>query len=65
MTALANNLVFWIGLLVGLTALYVLPTTIAVIRNVEGIGLGTRCPWAVSHGYAHWGGLATKFVDDS
>jgi len=31
--------VFWIGLLVGLAALYVLPTTIAVVRHVENIAL--------------------------
>ncbi len=30
---------FWIGLLVGLAALYVLPTTIAVVRHVENIAL--------------------------
>jgi hypothetical protein len=39
MTALANSPVFWVGLLAGLAALYVLPTMIAVIRNVEKIGL--------------------------
>jgi hypothetical protein len=39
MTALANSPVFWIGLLAGLAALYVLPTTIAVIRQVEDIPL--------------------------
>jgi hypothetical protein len=39
MTALANSPVFWIGLLAGLTALYILPTMIAVIRNVETIAL--------------------------
>jgi hypothetical protein len=39
MTALANSPVFWIWLLVGLGALYVLPTMIAVIRNVENIAL--------------------------
>jgi hypothetical protein len=39
MTALANSPVFWIGLLVGLGALYVLPTMIAVIRHVENIAL--------------------------
>ena len=37
MTALANSPLFWTGLLVGLAALYVLPTTIAVIRHVEDI----------------------------
>lgn len=39
MTALANSSVFWIGLLAGLTALYVLPTMIAVIRHVESVAL--------------------------
>jgi hypothetical protein len=39
MTALANSLVFWTGLLGALAALYVLPTTIAVIRQVEDIPL--------------------------
>lgn len=39
MTALANSPVFWVGLLVGLAALYVLPIMIAVIRHVENIGL--------------------------
>ena len=39
MTALANSPVFWIGLLAGLGALYVLPTMIAVIRHVENIAL--------------------------
>ena len=39
MTVLANSPVFWIGLLAGLGALYVLPTMIAVIRHVENIAL--------------------------
>ena len=39
MTALANSPVFWIGLLAGLAALYILPTMIAVTRNVETIAL--------------------------
>ena len=39
MTALANSPLFWTGLLAGLAALYVLPTTIAVIRQVEDIPL--------------------------
>lgn len=38
MTALASS-PFWIGLLAGLAALYVLPIMIAVIRQVEKIGL--------------------------
>ena len=37
MITLANSPVFWIGLLVGLGALYILPTLIAVIRQVESI----------------------------
>jgi hypothetical protein len=39
MIALANSPVFWIGLLVSLGTLYVLPTVIAVVRNVESIAL--------------------------
>lgn len=39
MTALANSPVFWVGLLAGLAALYVLPSMIAVIRHVEDIAL--------------------------
>ena len=36
MTALANSPLFWTGLLAGLAALYVLPTTIAVISAING-----------------------------
>jgi len=39
MTALANSPLFWIGLMLTLATLYVLPTTIAVIRHVEDIPL--------------------------
>jgi len=39
MTALANSPLFWTGLLAGLATLYVLPTMIAVIRQVEDIPL--------------------------
>jgi hypothetical protein len=39
MTAVANSPLFWIGLLTGLAALYILPTMIAVIRRVESIAL--------------------------
>lgn len=39
MTALANSLMFWIGLLAGLGGLYVLPTVIAVFRRVENIAV--------------------------
>jgi Superinfection immunity protein len=38
MGALANSYIFWIGLILGLLALYVLPSVIAVVRNVEGLG---------------------------
>ena len=37
MITLANSPVFSMGLLVGLGALYILPTLIAVIRQVESI----------------------------
>jgi hypothetical protein len=39
MTTLANSPLFWTGLLAALAALYVLPTTIAVIRHAEDIPL--------------------------
>jgi hypothetical protein len=39
MTALANSPLFWIGLLAALAALYILPTTITVIRHIEDIPL--------------------------
>jgi hypothetical protein len=39
MTVLANSPLFWTGLLAALAALYILPTTIAVIRHVEDIPL--------------------------
>jgi hypothetical protein len=38
MGALANSYIFWIALILGLVALYVLPSVIAAIRNVEGLG---------------------------
>jgi Superinfection immunity protein len=38
MSALANSYLFWIGLIFGLLALYVLPSVIAAIRKVEGLG---------------------------
>jgi hypothetical protein len=38
MGALANSYIFWIALILGLLALYVLPSVIAAIRNVEGLG---------------------------
>jgi hypothetical protein len=37
--AIANSPVFWVLLLGGLAALYVLPTVIAVIRHAEDIPL--------------------------
>ena len=39
MTALSQSPAFWIGLLVALAVLYVLPTVIAVIRHAEDIAL--------------------------
>jgi hypothetical protein len=38
MGTLANSYIFWIALILGLLALYVLPSVIAAIRNVEGLG---------------------------
>jgi Superinfection immunity protein len=38
MSALAHSYIFWIALIFGLLALYVLPSVIAVIRKVEGLG---------------------------
>jgi hypothetical protein len=38
MGALANSYIFWIALILGLVALYALPSVIAAIRNVEGLG---------------------------
>jgi hypothetical protein len=38
MNALAHSYVFWIGLILVLLALYVLPSVIAIIRQVEGLG---------------------------
>lgn len=38
MNALAHSLVFWIVLIFGLLGLYILPSVIAVIRRVEGLG---------------------------
>jgi hypothetical protein len=38
MSALAHSYVFWIGLILVLLALYVLPSVIAIIRQVEGLG---------------------------
>jgi hypothetical protein len=38
MNVLAHSYLFWIALIVGLLALYVLPSVIAAIRGVEGLG---------------------------
>jgi Superinfection immunity protein len=38
MNELANSPVFWLSLICGLLALYVLPSVIAAIRGVEGLG---------------------------
>ena len=38
MNALAQSYVFWIALIFGLLGLYVLPSVIAAIRGVEGLG---------------------------
>ena len=38
MNALANSYVFWIALILGLLGLYILPSVIAAIRGVEGLG---------------------------
>ncbi len=38
MEALAASPIFWILLIFGLLALYVLPTVIAAIRGVQGLG---------------------------
>jgi T4 superinfection immunity protein len=37
MNALAHSYVFWVALILGLLALYVLPTVIAAIRGVPGL----------------------------
>jgi len=38
MHALANSYIFWIALIWALLALYILPSVIAAIRGVEGLG---------------------------
>jgi len=38
MNALANSPVFWVALILGLLALYILPSVIGAIRGVEGLG---------------------------
>jgi hypothetical protein len=38
MNALAHSYLFWIALLMGLLALYILPSVIAAVRGVQGLG---------------------------
>ena len=38
MNALADSYLFWIALIFGLLGLYILPSVIAAIRDVEGLG---------------------------
>ena len=38
MNVLAHSYVFWVALILGLLALYVLPSVIAAIRGVPGLG---------------------------
>lgn len=38
MNALANSDPFWIALIFGLVGLYILPSVIAALRRVEGLG---------------------------
>lgn len=38
MNALANSYLFWIALIFGLIGLYILPSVIAAVRHVEGLG---------------------------
>lgn len=38
MNALANSYFFWIALILVLLSLYILPSVIAIIRGVEGLG---------------------------
>jgi hypothetical protein len=38
MNALAHSYLFWIALSLGLLGLYILPSVIAAIRGVEGLG---------------------------
>ena len=39
MNSLSNSLPFWIAIIGGLAMVYILPSLIAVIRNVENIAL--------------------------
>jgi Superinfection immunity protein len=38
MNALAHSYLFWMALIVGLLALYILPSVIAAVRGVQGLG---------------------------
>ena len=38
MNVLAHSYLFWIALILGLLGLYILPSVIAAIRGVEGLG---------------------------
>jgi hypothetical protein len=38
--AVADSWFFWLAIIDGLTAVYVLPSVIATARQVEGLGLG-------------------------
>jgi hypothetical protein len=38
MNALANSYFFWIALILALLGLYIMPSMIAIIRRVEGLG---------------------------
>jgi hypothetical protein len=38
MNALANSPVFWVALIAGLLVLYILPSLIGAVRQVEGLG---------------------------
>ncbi|SRR6266702_1175042 len=38
MNVLAHSYVFWIALIMGLLALYILPSVIAAVRGVQGLG---------------------------
>jgi len=38
MSVLAHSYIFWVALILGLLTIYVLPTVIAAIRGVPGLG---------------------------
>lgn len=37
--AVADSLLFWLAIIDGLAAVYILPTVIGIARQVEGLGL--------------------------